>query len=221
MFIVVIGIIFYVMAFLLFMLTYMFPIFRMVYLDWIAMGIMIIPWVITLYRIYITKSWLQVDKQPIRKHLINYIRRDNEVIPVLGERAYPGESFIDVPNLGLIEFLGKDCVFHMGDKKIVWGLENINFTPDPRYFNLTHLFYEIGFRDTNDIINVLNGDDLELMGKVYINMMGYDEEHGVNRLITELKEYSGDVAKFEPLPEKNHRDIINKLDRIHIRKKEK
>jgi len=191
----------------------------MVYLDWIAIIIMIIPWGFTLYRIKVTRCWYLVDKIPIWKHLINYLRRDNEVIPVVGERAYPGESFIDVEKLGLIEFLGKDCVYQWGDKKIVWGLENINFTPDPRYFNFTHLLYELGFTDTNDVINVLRGDDLELMGKVYINMMNYDDNHGANRLIDEMEEYDKEVITFEATPKVSHNDIVKKLEKIDFRRK--
>jgi len=222
MFIVVMGIIFYVIAFILFMLTYMWPIFRTVYLDWIAMILMMIPWFIVLYRIYITRSWHQVDKIPIKKHLINYLRRDNVVIPVLGERAYPGESFIDVVHIGLIEFLGKDCVYNWGDKKIVWGLENINFTPDPRYFNFTHLLYELGFRNSDEVKMVLKGENLELMGKVYAKMMEYDEIHGANKLMDNMADYDGDVRVFESMPEKKkgHREIANFLDKLHIGRKD-
>jgi len=221
MLLIIIGIILYTMAFVLYTLTYIFPIFRMVYLDWIALFIAIVPYVIVLYRIHVTRCWHHVDKLPIWKHLINYLRRDNEVIPVVGERAYPGESFIDVDKLGLIEFLGKDCVYQWGDKKIVWGLENINFTPDPRYFNLTHLLYEVGFTDTNDVTNVLKGEDLDLMGRVYMNIIEYDDLHGASKLMTEMEEYDGKIIEFKPVPQKGHKDIAHFLDRVHIGKKEK
>ena len=221
MLLIIIGIILYTMAFVLYTLTYIFPIFRMVYLDWIALFIAIVPYVIVLYRIHVTRCWHHVDKLPIWKHLINYLRRDNEVIPVVGERAYPGESFIDVDKLGLIEFLGKDCVYQWGDKKIVWGLENINFTPYPRYFNLTHLLYEVGFTDTNDVTNVLKGEDLDLMGRVYMNIIEYDDLHGASKLMTEMEEYDGKIIEFKPVPQKGHKDIAHFLDRVHIGKKEK
>lgn len=209
-----IGIIFYTMAFALFMITYIFPIFKIVYLDWIGMGLTLIPWIFLLYRIKITRCWYHVDRLPIWKHLINYIRRDNEIIPVIGQRAYPGESFIDVEKIGLIEFLGKDCVYQWGDKKIVWGLENINYTPDPRYFNFTHLLYELGFSDTNDVINVLRGDDLELMGKIYINIMEYDNLHGAEKLMDDMANYSGETKVFEAVPETKHDKIAGILDKL-------
>jgi len=220
MMLIVVGIIIYTMGFILFTLAYMFPILRLVFFDWIAMGIMIVPYIFVLYRIKVTRCWNHVDKIPIWKHLINYLRRDNEVIPVVGERAYPGESFIDVEKLGLIEFLGKDCVYQWGDKKVVWGLENINFTPDPRYFNLTHLLWELGFTDSDDVINVLRGDDLELMGKVYVKMLNYDNLHGSNRLIENLEKYEGKTVNFKPAAEDRHNSIISKIERIKIRKRE-
>jgi len=197
MLIIIMGVLFFVMGFVLMILTGMFPILRLVYLDWFAMFFMMIPYIFTVYRIYVTKAWKQVDRLPTWKHLINYLRRDNEVVPITGERAYPGESFLDVPKLGLVEFLGKDTVYQWGDKKVLWGLENVNFTPDPRYFNLTHLFFTLGMQDSNDVSEVLSGNNLELMGRVYLNMLDYDKEHGVNKLVTELKEYDGKNIDFK------------------------
>lgn len=188
----------FVTSFMLYLLVSVFPDLRIIYLDWIALIIMFLPTVILFLRIYNTRCWRQVDRLPIWKHLIKYIRRDNELIEVIGQRAYPGESFIDVPQLGLVEFLGKDCYFGCGDKKIVYGLENINYTPDPRYFNFTHLLYELGFNDSDDIKNVLSGKDLELMGKVYLNMQRYDGGHGAKRLISDMQGYDGKKVVFTP-----------------------
>lgn len=197
---------------------------RLILLDCCVFILLLVPWIVTLYRIKVTRCWYQVDRIPMWKHLIKYIRRDNEVIELLGERAYPGESFIDVEQLGLFEFLGKDTVFHQGDKNFVLGLENINFTPDPRYFNFTHLLWELGFSDSDDVRNVLQGDDLELMGKVYLNMQNYDDGHGVNRLVTELTDYDDKLVKFEPVKEvKDHNkivDAIDKMKRVKVRRKE-
>ena len=186
---------------------------KFIILDCIVFFIILLPWIITLYRIKVTRCWYQVDRIPIWKHLIKYIRRDNEVIELLGERAYPGESFIDVKLLGLFEFLGKDTVFHQGDKNFVIGLENINFTPDPRYFNFTHLLWELGFSDSEDVKNVLLGKDIELMGKVYMNMQVYDNNHGVNRLVTELEDYDGKIVEFKPIKD-NHSTIVDIVDKI-------
>jgi len=146
------GVAFLFGGFFLFMLTKMYPILQIAYLDWIALILFVAPWIVTLYRISITHTWKLVDKIPLWQHLIIYARRDNEIVPLIGKRTYPGESFMEGgKGLGLLEYLGKDCWYNWGDKKIVWGLENINYTPDPRYFNFTHLLYNIGFTDSDDI----------------------------------------------------------------------
>ena len=193
-----IGVAFISAGVLLYMMTWLFPILRIAYLDWIALLLMSLPYCITIYRLHVTKAFKQADSLPKWKHLINYMRRDNEIVPVIGQRAYPGESFLDVEHLGLIEFLGKDCVYTWGDKKVIWGLENINFTPDPRYFNLTHLLWEIGFHNSEDIKNVLSGKDLYLMGRVNLNMDTYDGKHGVEKLVKDLKNYDGKKINFKP-----------------------
>ena len=214
MFLVALGFLCMISGLLLYFVGVIFSPGRLIILDCCVFALLLIPWIVTLYRIKTTRCWYQVDRIPVWKHLIKYLRRDNEVIELLGERAYPGESFIDVPMLGLFEFLGKDTVFHQGDKNFVWGLENINFTPDPRYFNFTHLLWELGFSDSDDIRNVLQGNDLELMGKVYLKMENYDNGHGVQRLVTELQEYDKDVVVFKPMKETSHKNITDIIDKI-------
>jgi len=209
---IVMCIIFWTAAFILLYLGNLFPALG----DSIIWDIVVVlaaigPSIFLLYRIWVSRSWKQTDWLPKWQHLINYLRRDNEVIPITGERAYPGESFLDVEGLGLIEFLGKDCYYNWGDKKVIWGLENINFTPDPRYFNLTHLLWELGFTDNVDVANVLNGNDLELMGRVYLRMQDYDDNHGANRLVKDLKDYSGKAVSFKPKKSLREHDILADL----------
>ena len=127
-----------------------------------------------------------------------------------------GESFLDVPKLGLVEFLGKDCWYTWGDKKILWGLENVQFTPDPRYSNLCHLLNEIGFKDSDDVKNVLNGTDLDLMGKTYLLMNMYDNMHGVNKLIQDMKTYDKTKVVFKDhIPQPTRMELLhNKIDAV-------
>ena len=89
-------------------------------MDWIATFFFIIPAVLVFYRMSVARTWQQTDRIPTWKQLIDYLRRDGEVIPLIGKRAYMGESFLDVPELGLVEFLGKDTVYQWGDKKVCW-----------------------------------------------------------------------------------------------------
>jgi len=184
-------------------------------MQYISLCLLVLPWILTLYRIYITRTWYHVNKLPIWKHLINYMRRDNEIIPIVGNRAFPGESFIDVPKLGLIEFLGKDCVYTWGDKKILWGLENINFTPDGKFSNLCGVLYDLGMQNSDDMTNVFSGNDLELMGTVYLNMRNYGNRGG-SKLVEEMINYDGEFIDFEK--EKNNNiSISEKVDRIIAR----
>jgi len=204
-------------GFLFFFLPEIFPIPPFKSLQYMAVLLIALPWIVTLYRIYISRTWYHVDKLPIWKHLINYMRRDNEIIPIVGNRAFPGESFIDVPQLGLIEFLGKDCVYTWGDKKVLWGLENISFTPDPRYSNLCGIMIKLGIQDSKDMVNVFNGRDLELMGNVYLKML-QNGKRGADKLIEEFKTYNGEYIDFKKAAN-NGTSISEKVDRILSRSK--
>jgi hypothetical protein len=166
----------------------------------------------------------QADRIPKWKHLMKYLRRDNETVEVLGERAYPGESFVDVPLLGLIEYLGKDCYYNAGDKKYAWVLENMNFTPDPRYSNFTHVLWNLGFTNSDEVKKVLNGDLPGLREKIYYNMEQWDNNHGAKKLTRDLKEYDGGTVNFKPsfAKQHNHDTIASKIDkikRIKVRRK--
>jgi len=205
-------------GFSLFYVSKIFPIFQMVYFDYIGLLLMAVPSFVILYRLYTQRLWHHANRLPLWKHLIDYLRRDNEVIPIVGTRAYPGESFLDVKKLGLIEFLGKDCYYQWGDKKTMWGLENINFSPDPRYYNFTHMLYNLGFSDDTDVRNVLLGEDLELMAKVYQNMIEWDTTHGVNKLISDMKNYEGPPVKFSD--KKDTSDKVYEFIDKHLKKKE-
>jgi len=215
MMIIVVPMFFIVLGFVFMYLSEVMPVLDRLFFPWFGFLFACMGSVFLLYRLYVSNTLKHADRVSKWKYLINYLRRDNEVIPVHGIRAYPGESFIDVPGLGLVEFLGKDCFYSWGDKKVIWGLENINFTPDPRYFNLTHLLWELGFTDSVDVYNVLNGKDLELMGRVYLKMLEYDKKHGVNRLISDMKNYNGSVVKFKPARSLDdiHR-LVDKLGKV-------
>jgi len=147
---------------------------------------------------WVADTYINTDSIPIWKTLTTYLRRDNEAIPLVGERAFSGESFLDVPQLGLIETLGRDTVYTWGDKKTVFALENVPFTPDPRYFTYTHLLWQLGFSSSEDLKEVLGGKDLYLMGQVYINMEEWDDNHGARRLVRDMYNYKGKKVDFKP-----------------------
>jgi len=116
------------MGFFMIMLTKLNPLFERVYFDYIGMFVLFLPFVILLYRMMSTNTYSLVEKIPKWKHFIAYMRRDNTIVPMIGNRTYPGESFLDVAKLGLVEFLGKDCWYTWGDKKILWGLIHVTVT---------------------------------------------------------------------------------------------
>lgn len=208
------------MGFFMIMLTKINPLFERVYFDYIGMFVLFLPFVILLYRMMSTNTYQLVEKIPKWKHFIAYMRRDNTIVPMVGVRTYPGESFLDVAKLGLVEFLGKDCWYTWGDKKILWGLENIQFTPDPRYSNLCALLNTIGFSNSDDIKNVLSGNDLDLMGKTYLAMGRYDDGHGVDKLISDMENWDKKQVVFkEHIPKKTIvKQIEGEVDAIFKRK---
>lgn len=212
MFLILVGFLLIGFGFVIYAMTVFMPILRLVGMDWIAIFVIAMPYFIALYRIYKSRCWNQVNGLPMWKVLVKYLRRDNECVELIGERAYPGESFIDIPQLGLMEYLGKDCNYSFGNGKFVFGLENINFSPDPHYFNLNHLMYDLGFCDTDDVKNVLNGEDLELMGRVYLNMQRSVGMRGAAKLVTDMKNYSGTPKSFDV--NKKYDSIHNKVDKL-------
>ncbi len=218
MWLLLINILFILAGFFLFMLTKLMPVFEMVYFDYIGLGVVACASVFTIMRLFATRSYYQADKAPKWEILINYMRRDNVTVPIHGKRAYPGESFLDVPHLGLIEFLGRDCYYQWGDKKYMWGLENINFSPDPRYSNLCNTLWSLGVKNSDELKRVLNIDRLEkvydydlfLMGKMYVGMIHWENNHGANRLVNDMRSYNGETISFES----NKESFNEKIDRV-------
>jgi hypothetical protein len=154
---------------------------------------------------------------PVGSAIINYIRRDGIIVPLLFKRVFTGESFLEHPKLGIIEDLGKDTVFLWGRKKVRFGLENINYTPDPRFFNLTRELYHLGFDDTDDLYNVLNIPSLdperdrakkvfymERMAQVYWNMT-HEQPRGGKRLVMSFKRRGDKNVSFGSKRQKKER----------------
>lgn len=180
---------------MLWLMAKMIPLLSLMFMDWVAVFMMCGGIFILLFVFGISGAGKQYDTLPIGCALVNYIRRDGTIIPLVCRRVFSGESFLEEPKLGLIEDLGKDTVFLWGRKKVRFGLENINYTPDPRHFNLTRELYQLGFDDSDDLYNVLNIPNmdpekdrakkayyLERMGNIYWNMT-HQQPHGGKRLV--------------------------------------
>lgn len=172
-----------------------------------------LPWAITMYRLKTTATWELADKIPKNNSLMIYLRRDGLAIPVIGKRVYSGESFLEIPGIGLIEDLGKGCVFNFGDKKIRFLMENLNYTADMKFSNYTAELNKLGFGDTTDLYNALNGNNLELMGKSYAKMLGEKVTSG-EQLADMSKDKKPDVKNivpFYPIEKQSKKTI----DEIH------
>ena len=183
----------------LFIFAKMIPYLEYLSMDWISIVMMGGGMFILLFCFSVSGTGLQYDTIPAGSAIINYIRRDGIIAPLLGKRVFAGESFLDVPRLGLIEDLGKDTNFLWGRKKVRFGLENISYTPDMRYANLTHELYKLGFDDTDDLYNILNIPNMDsekdkARKTYYMTRMAeinYNLDHqsprGAERLIQDFK----------------------------------
>ncbi len=180
---------------LLWMMTKMTPFLAFILMDWVAIFMMIGAIFILFFCFGISGTGLQYDTIPSGTAIINYIRRDGIIVPLLGKRIFSGESFLDVQRLGIVEDVGKDTVFLWGRKKVRFGLENINYTPDPRYWNMCRELYQLGFDDTDDLYNVMNIPNmdnktekakkvyyLERMAHIYWNMT-HQQPRGAEKLL--------------------------------------
>lgn len=197
------------------------PFMSMLGMDYIGVFMMFVPVIICLIQVNRTRTNIQFDPPSGgMTAIINYIRRDGNIIPLVGNRVYSGESFLDIPRMGLIEDLGKDTVFNWGVRRTRLGLENINYTPDPRYFNLTAELYRLGFDNNDDLWNVLNVSSitdkemktyyLDYMGRIYQNII-HPQVHGAKRLVQELKEKKPRKhIKFRPGGKKRFKSKITR-----------
>jgi len=153
------------------------------------------------------------EKKPVGKELMIFLRRDGTVIPMYASRPFFGESFLDVPHVGIIHDLGKGSVYRWGDKNIRFALENVNHTPDPRYVNFTNWLYKIGFNNMSELKNTITGRDNG--GKQIIDkIVPYTP---VETAVDTLKVYEKE-KEFKPVIKKFGRFPDNKekgLDRIH------
>jgi len=195
---------------ILFAMTKAIPFLQFIFMDWISIFMMCGAAFIMFFMFGLSQTGLQYDSIPPGTAVINYIRRDGIIQPLLGKRVFAGESFLDVPKLGIIEDLGKDTVFLWGKKKVRFGIENINYTPDPRYFNVCRELYQMGFDDTDDLYNVMNIPNIDAekekakkvfyltrMADIYWNIT-HAEPRGAERLMTIFRRRREKNESFGP-----------------------
>jgi hypothetical protein len=197
---------------MLWMMSKVVPILSLMMMDLVGVFMMGGAMFILLFVFGISQVGLQYDSIPAGTAIVNFIRRDGIIVPLLGKRIFSGESFLDVPKVGLIEDLGKDTVLLWGKKKIRFGMENINYTPDPRFFNVTKELYSLGFDDSDDLYSVLDIPNidttkeggskrkayyLERMANIYWNMT-HEKPRGAARLVMSFKRKPRKKIVFNP-----------------------
>jgi hypothetical protein len=195
----------------LFILTKMMPFFAFIMMDWVGL-MAIIGGILIIYIAFpFSDAGMLYDTIPAGTSMIPYIRRDQTIVPILGKRVFPGESFLESRQIGVIEDIGVGSVLLWGRKKIRFALENLNYTPDPRFWNVCNELYRLGFDDEEDLktilyqlpgINPVKERDkkvyyLERMAQIYWNME-HSPPRGGKRFVELLKTYKTRDGSFGP-----------------------
>ena len=155
--IISIQIILIMIGFVLIYLTEILPLFRIMQMEWIGAILVALPTFLMVIRMSTSKSLKMYEKKPVGKELIIFIRRDGTCEPLYGKRPFHGESFLEIPQVGLIHDLGKGTVYRWGDKNVRFALENVNHTPSPKFVNFTSWLYDLGFDNMPQVAKGLSG----------------------------------------------------------------
>ena len=174
------------------------PFLTMVSMDFVAIFMMGGAIFILLFVFGISQTGSLYDTNPPGTSVVPFIRRDGHIVPLLFKRIFSGESFLEHPKVGLIEDIGKGTVFLWGRKKIRFGLENINYTSDPRHWSLTRELYSLGIDDTDDLYYLKNIPSIDTkkypglkefylirMAEVYWNMK-HRPDRGAKKLVEDI-----------------------------------
>ena len=200
-------------GFFVFLISEMMPITRLIMLQWIGIFLMFLSPIMYVYHLKITRTYELFNKLGRNRALMPFLRRDHIIVPLTGNRVYSGESFLDVAGVGLIEDLGAGTVYSWGDKKIRFAMENISYTPDPQYWNLTAEYAKLGFTNADDLYDALMGNNLELMASSYLKMTDDKPPRGAEKLVKEIVE-NKPIKKIPFTPHNNKDSIHDKIDKM-------
>lgn len=184
----------------LFFISKINPFFAYIYMDWVGLFAIIGGILILMIAFPFSDTGLLYDTLPAGACFMPFIRRDGTIAPVTGKRVFPGESFLEVKGAGIVEDLGVDTVLSWGRKRIRFVIENLNYTPDPRFGNVCEELYRIGFDDKQDLEEILynlpkmdpmrdrikKAYYLDRMGDIYWRMT-HSPARGGERFVKELR----------------------------------
>jgi hypothetical protein len=207
-------------GFMIFIMAKIIPFLSLFFFDWMGVAMMLMGVFMLLFMFGPSETGLLYDNIPSGTAVVPFIRRDGIIRPLLFKRIFSGESFLENSRVGLIEDIGKGTVFLWGKKKIRFGLENLNYTPDPHHWPLTKQLYEMGFDDNEDLWNVLHIPDmdpvkdktlkafyLERMAVIYWNMT-HEEYRAGKRLVHEFEK-----KPFKRISFKKKSKIMTRLEK--------
>jgi hypothetical protein len=124
-------------------------------------------------RIKMSGASKRFDGTPHNKGLFDFIYRDGDIRDVYGDRI-PGLGLFRIFKLGLIFDAGREpkpgSVYNIPGKKIRFALQDINFTPNPKFAGFYTYLNELGFNNMTEVNDVLNGYNPELMVKIWNKM---------------------------------------------------
>lgn len=170
-----------VLGYVLLALTYMIPLFRLIYMDWIAAIIISLPTMLFIIRLGTSKSLRIFEKKPVGKELTIFLRRDGTVDPMYMSRPFKSMSFLESKDMGLIHDLGKGSVYRWGDKNVRFILENVAHTPNPKFVCFTNWLYGLGFNNMAEVQAIFEGGN---GGDVIKDVVPYTP---VDKFISEIK----------------------------------
>jgi hypothetical protein len=173
-----------------------------------------LPTFILVYLLVSKRLIKLLDKVPPGKLLLLFIRRDGEIIPTYGTRPYAGESFIDVPKLGLLHDLGKGSVCRWGMNNVRFCLENVNHTPNPSYVNYTTFLHTLGFNNLKEVQLCIqgNGGYKEMQEQVKQNIPFYQAEP--------QEVLQDNILDAKPVPLTESKKVERKIDTLFRKKHE-
>lgn len=158
------------------------------------------------------------DKISRIKSVFNFIYRDGVSMDMIGDRR-PGMGIFDLPGHGVVVDVGRlpnpGSVYNFADKKIRFALQDINFTPNPKFTSIYGLFTKLGFNNMEELQDTLNGYNPNLIAKVWNKLVVYTPQDMEDRVVENIKNMDKREIKQNNQIWKNnvHKEIDKVLDK--------
>ena len=186
--------------------------------------------IIMLIRVKSTGCGKRYDVTPKGKGLFDFIYRDGDIREVYGDRI-PGLGLFRIFLLGVLFDTGREpkpgSTYNIPGKKIRFALQDINFTPNPKFPGFYTYLTNLGFNNMTEFTDVMNGYNPEQMVKVWNALVNQELKQPEDYIVERAKTMSKkDIEKnnklwrqeMKPKKEKKHGDtppktpfsIINK-----------